>query len=270
MIQFLEKGSSLIPRSWPRVAASGGWGVLITAICDNQRIAVIGTFFGGVTVDIGHQLFCGADSVHIGACVNYKLFWRLWRGVTLPIWKSKMSESDPTASMPLAYWTGVTVAFHTCGWCDPRDSAWREQEASLVSPLSTRITRVNGKMSVRIPWPRWVATPSLRKRRLPSRWRSGIKLLKFRHRVPVEDSNPLSVPCWLQVASLPDPQNAGGRRQNRSEKTNKTTMEKHAEVCRWKVVTASVLTFQPAVEKVAAGYRASGGRLEFEKRTADL
>ena len=45
-IEIFTDGSSLIPRAWPRVAASGGWGVLITAICDNQRIAVIRMFFG--------------------------------------------------------------------------------------------------------------------------------------------------------------------------------------------------------------------------------
>ena len=52
---------------------------------------------------------------------------------------------------------------------------------------------------------------------------------------------------WMQVASLPDPQNAGGRRQIRSEKKNETTLEKQAGVCRWKAVTENVLTFQPAV-----------------------
>ena len=79
-------------------------------------------------------------------------------------------------------------------------------------------------------------------------------------------SNPLSVLFWLQVANLPEPQNAGGRMQIRSEKTNETTPEKKAEVCRWKAVTANVLTFQPAEEKHAAGFFASGRRLEFEKR----
>ena len=39
---------------------------------------------------------------------------------------------------------------------------------------------------------------------------------------------------------------------------------------RWKVVTANVLTFQPAVEKEAAGFFASGRRLEFEERVANL
>ena len=37
----------------------------------------------------------------------------------------------------------------------------------------------------------------------------------------------------------------------------KTTLEKQAKVCRWKAVTANVLTFQPAVEKDAAGFFAS-------------
>ena len=53
--------------------------------------------------------------------------------------------------------TGQESPLHfTCSCCEPRDSTWRKQEASLVSPLSTRkLTRVNGKMSV------------------PCRWRSG-------------------------------------------------------------------------------------------------
>ena len=59
---IFKDGSSLIPKAWPRVAASGGWGVLITTICDNQRIAVFGMFFGEVTEDVEHQL-CGTDSV---------------------------------------------------------------------------------------------------------------------------------------------------------------------------------------------------------------
>ena len=56
-IEIFTDGSSLIPKAWPRVAASGGWGVLVSAICDNQRIAVIGMFFGEVTVDSGHPFF---------------------------------------------------------------------------------------------------------------------------------------------------------------------------------------------------------------------
>ena len=58
-------------------------------------------------------------------------------------------------------------------------------------------------------------------------------------RVPLGDANPLSVLFWLQVASLLDTQNAGGRRQIRSEKTNETILKKQAEVCRWKAVTAN-------------------------------
>ena len=56
-IEIFTDGSSLIPKAWPRVAASGGWGVLVSAICDNQRIAVIGMFFEEVTVDSGHPFF---------------------------------------------------------------------------------------------------------------------------------------------------------------------------------------------------------------------
>ena len=94
------------------------------------------------------------------------------------------------------YWTGVTVAFHTCGRCEPRDNVWKKHEASFVSPLRTRrVTRVNGKTSLRIPWTRWVATPSLRKRRLPSQWRSGTKRFKCRHR----EFSYGTVPIWLPV-----------------------------------------------------------------------
>ena len=67
-IEIFTDGSSLIPKAWPRVAASGGWGVLVSAICDNQRIAVTGMFFGDVTVSSGHLFFCGANTVQIGAC----------------------------------------------------------------------------------------------------------------------------------------------------------------------------------------------------------
>ena len=73
-MEIFTDGSSLIPRAWPRMTASGGWGAHITAICDNQRSAVIGMFFGEGTVDIGHQFFCGADSVHIGACEFQAVF----------------------------------------------------------------------------------------------------------------------------------------------------------------------------------------------------
>ena len=55
-IEIFTDGSSLIPKAWNRVA-----------ICDNQRIAVIGMFFGEVTVDSGHHFFCGANNVQIGA-----------------------------------------------------------------------------------------------------------------------------------------------------------------------------------------------------------
>ena len=67
-------GSSLIPKAWPRVAASDDWKILITTICDNQRITVTGMFFGEVTVDVEHQLLCGADSVHVGACEVQAVF----------------------------------------------------------------------------------------------------------------------------------------------------------------------------------------------------
>ena len=72
-IEIFTDGSSLIPKAWPRVAASGGWGVLVSAICDNQRIAVIGMFFGELTVDSGHPFFCGANNVQIGACEIHAL-----------------------------------------------------------------------------------------------------------------------------------------------------------------------------------------------------
>ena len=65
-IEMFTDGSSLIPKAWPRVAASGGW--VVSAICDNQCIAVTGMFFGEVTVDSGHPFFCGANNVQIGAC----------------------------------------------------------------------------------------------------------------------------------------------------------------------------------------------------------
>ena len=39
---------------------------------------------------------------------------------------------------------------------------------------------------------------------------------------------------------------------------------------KWKVVTANVLIFQAAIEKEAAGFFASGRRLEFEECIANL
>ena len=94
-IEIFSDGSSLIPKAWPRVAASGGWGVLVSAICDNQRIAVIGMFFGEVTVDSGHPFFCGANNVQIGAC-EIQAIWRLWLGVTMSAWRPRVSQSDQT------------------------------------------------------------------------------------------------------------------------------------------------------------------------------
>ena len=69
------------------------------------------------------------------------------------------------------------------------------------------------------------------------------------HTIPVTDSNPMSVPFWLQVACLPDPQNAVKRHHSRAN--HNTDGETGGEIKRrkWKVVTANVLTFQPAIEK---------------------
>ena len=172
------------------------------------------------------------------------------RGVTLPIWRSKMSKSDPTASVPLEYWTGVTVALHTCGWCE-------------------RLTRVNGKMSVRIPWPRWSATPSQLKIRLLCRWGSCTKLFMCRHReflwwTQIRSVYPFG--CRLPVCRTPRKLVEGGRFGRR--KRVKRLQRSIRKACRWKAVAANVLTFQPVVD--AAGFFDSGRRLEFEKRIADL
>ena len=172
-----------------------------------------------------------------------------------------MSKSDPTADMPLEGWTGVIVAFHTCDWCAPRDGAWRGQEANSVSALSTlRLVKATGRVSVRIPWPRWVAATEKMFTCLMSQWyRSCLVPAPC---LSVDDSHPHRIHFWLQDARLPDPQKSGGRKQMRTGNKNGTTCHKQAKVCTWKVVTANVLTFQPAVEQSATGFFASGRRLD--------
>ena len=166
-IEIFTDGSSLIPKAWPRVAASGGWGVLVSAICDNQRIAVIGMFFGEVTVDSGHPFFCGANNVQIGAC-EIQAIWRPWLGVTMSTWRPRVSQSDQTVCMPLEFWTGVTAAFHTCNWYELRGTVWKMQETSCVSTSNTpRHIKGSGKMNLRIPLRRWAAIPFPRKARCP-------------------------------------------------------------------------------------------------------
>ena len=71
--------------------------------------------------------------------------------------------------------------------------------------------------------------------------------------IRVTDSNPISVPFSLQVACLPVGESGGEIKRRK-----------------WKVVTANVLTFQPTIEKEAAGFFASGRRLEFEECIANL
>ena len=108
-IEFFADGSSLIPKARPRVAASGGWGVLVSAICDTLHIAVIGMFFGEVTVDSGHPFFCGANNVQIGACEIQAILAALaWchdvnleaKSVTI---KPRVSQSNQTVCMPLEF-----------------------------------------------------------------------------------------------------------------------------------------------------------------------
>ena len=133
----------------------------------NRRIAVIGMFFGEVALDVEHQLFCGADSVHVGACEVQTVFAALsWCHVANL--EAKMSKSDPSGNMPLERWTGVIVAFHTCDLVRSTRQCLERARSNSVSALSTlRLMKANDKMSVRIPWPRWVATRSPRKRCLP-------------------------------------------------------------------------------------------------------
>ena len=111
-IEFFTDGSSLIPKAWPRVAASGGWRVLVSAICGNQRIAVIGMFFGEVTVDNGHLFFVVRTMFRL-VRANLKRSWRRWLGVTVSTWRPSGSQSDQTVCMQSEFWTGVTAAFHT-------------------------------------------------------------------------------------------------------------------------------------------------------------
>ena len=127
-LEIFTDGSSLIPRAWPRMAASGRWGAHVTAFCDNHRSAVIGMFFGEVTVDIGHQFFCGADSVHIGACEIQTVFAAF---VVVPRCQFGGLTCQNQTRQQICHWrSGQGSSLHfTRDWCVPRDNAWRGQDA---------------------------------------------------------------------------------------------------------------------------------------------
>ena len=166
-LKFLLTVPHSFQKAWPRVAASGGWGVLVSAICDNQRIAVIGMFFGEVTVDSGH-LFSVVRTMFRLVRAKFMQSWRPWLGVTMSTWRPRVSQSDQTVCMPLEFWTGVTAAFHTCNWCVLRGTVWRMQETSGASTSNTpRHIKSSGKMNLRIPLRRWAAIPFPRKARYP-------------------------------------------------------------------------------------------------------
>ena len=88
--------------------------------------------------------------------------------------------------------------------------------------------------------------------------------------IPVTDSNPTSVPFWLQVARLPVPHNVVMKHHSRANQNNdgetggeiKRQMESgHCQMC-----SPSSLP----LKKEAAGIFASGRRLEFEECIANL
>ena len=66
------------------------------------------------------------------------------------------------------------------------------------------------------------------------------------------------------------PQNVVKRHHSRANHNNDGETGGEIKRRKWKVVTANVLTFQPAIEKEDAGFFASGRRLEFEECIANL
>ena len=132
--EIFTDGSSLIPRAWPRgMATSGGWGGEFTI----SALPSLECSLGEVTVDAGHQFFCGADSVHIGACeVQAVLAALAWCHV------AKLEFKDVKIRPDSKYAIGVLDRSHRC----ISHVRLVQQEKSLVSPSSTqRLTTVNGK-----------------------------------------------------------------------------------------------------------------------------
>ena len=129
-IEIFTDVSSLIPKAWPRVAASGGWGVLVSAICDNQRVAVIGIFLGAVTVDSGHPFFLWREQCSDWCVRNSSNLGGLGLVSRCHLGGQECHNQTRQLCMPLEFWTGVTAAFHTCNWCELRGTVWRLQETS--------------------------------------------------------------------------------------------------------------------------------------------
>ena len=270
-IEIFTDGSSLIPKAWPRVAASGGWGVLVSAICDNQRIAVIGMFFGEVTVDTEHPFFCGANSVQIGACEIQAILAAL-------AWchEVNLEAKSVTLRPDSMYAIGVLDRNHRCisnvqlvratrqclenarnKWCvnfqhtKAHQGQWQNELADALAKMGSYSFPSESMLPLSM-----------------ARWYQNSQTPV--QTVPANVANPWSVPFWLQVACLPDPQNVVEDSHTRASHKHEVESECKLRRRRWKVVTANVLTFQPAIEKEAAGFFASGRRLEFEERIANL
>ena len=126
-------------------------------------------------------------------------------------------------------------------------------------------------MNLRIPLRRWAAAPFPRKARCilsMARWHQNSQTPA--KTIPVTDPNPMSVPFWLQVACLPDPQNVVQRNRTRASHNNDGESGGEIKMRKWKVVTANVLTFQPAVEKGGCRVLCQWPKTGFEECIANL
>ena len=246
-IEIFTDGSSLIPKAWPRVAASGGWGVLVSATCDNQRIAIIVMFFGEVTVDSGHPFFCGANNVQIGACEIQAILAAL-------AWchHVNLEAKSVTIRPDSMYAIGVLDRSHRC-----------ISHVQLVRATRNCLDNARNKWRVNFKhtkahqgqWQNELAD-SLAKMgscSFPSESTLPLSMARWYQNsqtpaqtIPVTDSNPMSVPFWLQVACPPDPQNVVDRSRTRASHSNDGESGGNRKMRKWKVVTANVLTFQPA------------------------
>ena len=239
-IEIFTDGSSLIPKAWPRV----GWGVLVSTICDNQRIAVIGIFFGEVTVDSGHPFFCGANNVQIGACEIQAILAALaWcHDVNL---ESKSVTIRPDS----VYAIGVLDRSHRCISHVQLVRATRHCLENAINKWRVNFKHTKAHQG---QWQNELADSLVKMGSYSFLSESTLPLSMARwyqnsqtpaQTIPVTDSNPMSVPFWLQLACLPDPQNVVERNRTRSSHNNDGESGGKIKMRKWKVVTANVLTF---------------------------
>ena len=183
-----------------------------------------------------------------------------------------MVQSDLKVCMHLEFWTGITVAFHTCRLVRATRQCLENARTNwYVNFKHTKIHQGQWQNECADSLAKMSSYYVLSESTLPlsmARWYQNFQ--KTAQRGLVTDWNPMSVLSWLQVGHLPDPQNASEMRQTQSVQNKDASSGDQINVRRWKVVTAYVLTIQLAVETEVAGFFASGRRLEFEERIADL